>query len=178
MLGKERLNAREDGSALNLAVLILGDQTWPNLDLIANLQNTSENGTTSDTTLQLVDLSTGLVDIEGTNDHHVRGLSKVSNGDRDFRDQALANGIDVVLQLGGDRNDRGILSDSASDELENGLVVLQGIVLPHQVDLVLQNDDVVELHNLNSSQVLRSLRLGAGFVSGNQEKGSVHDGGT
>jgi hypothetical protein len=44
--------------------------------------------------------------------------------------------------------------------------------------LVLENNDVAEFHDLNSSQVLRSLGLRASFVSGNQEESSVHNGGT
>lgn len=50
--------------------------------------------------------------------------------------------------------------------------------LTHQVDLVLENDDVVELHDLDSGKMLGGLRLGAGFVSGDEEEGGVHDGGT
>lgn len=46
-----------------------------------------------------------------------------------------------------------------------------------QIHLVLQNDDVLQLHDFNSSQVLRGLRLGTSFVSGDEEKSRVHDGG-
>ena len=34
---------------------------------------------------------------------------------------------------------------------------------------------MLELHDLNSGQVLRGLGLGAGLVSGNQQEGGVHD---
>jgi hypothetical protein len=72
--------------------------------------------------------------------------------------------------------------------------VLEGIIAPHEVNcfiferqcfvsstfcrnydftLILENDDVVELHDLNGGQVLRGLGLGAGFVSGNQEKSGI-----
>lgn len=86
--------------------------------------------------------------------------------------------IDVVFQLGRNGDDGGAVGDGTADKLEDGLVVLERVVLPHQIDLVLQNNNVVELHDLDSGQMLGGLGLGAGFVSGNQEQGSVHDSGT
>lgn len=42
----------------------------------------------------------------------------------------------------------------------------------------LQDDDVLELHDFDGRQVLRGLRLRAAFVTGDEEEGGVHDGGT
>jgi hypothetical protein len=42
-----------------------------------------------------------------------------------------------------------------------------------EITLILENNDVVELHDLNGGQMLRSLRLGASFVSGNKKKSGV-----
>lgn len=56
--------------------------------------------------------------------------------------------------------------------------MLLSSLLSHQVDLVLQDNDLVELHDFDSSQMLRSLGLGARFVTGNEQQGGVHDGGT
>lgn len=178
VLGKEGHDPREDGTALNLAILVLGDQTGPNLNLVVLLQNTSQDGTTGNTTLQLLDLGTGLVHIEGTNDNHVRGSGEIADGDRNVRNQVFVDSINVVLKLCRDGNDRRAIGDGTTDELQNRLVMLQGTILSHQVHLVLQNDNVAELHDFDGGQVLRSLRLRASFVSGNKEKGSVHDGGT
>ena len=55
-------------------------------------------------------------------------------------------------------------------------MLLQGglRVLCNDVDFVLEDDDVVQLHNLDCSQVLSGLRLRAGLVSRNQEKSGIH----
>lgn len=47
--------------------------------------------------------------------------------------------------------------------------------LTHQVDFVLEDDDVIQLHDFDSSQVLRGLGLGTGFVPGNEEESSIHN---
>ena len=57
-------------------------------------------------------------------------------------------------------------------------MVLQCLLLLDQVDLVLEDDDVFELHDLDGGQVFASLRLRARFIAGNEEKRSVHDCGT
>src|SRR5699024_7563010 len=72
VLGEQRHNAGEDGTALDLAVLVLGDKTRADLNLVAQLEHTGQNGTTGNTTLELVDLGTGLVNVEGPDDHHMR----------------------------------------------------------------------------------------------------------
>lgn len=194
VLSEERHNAGENGSALDLALLVLGDETGADLDLIVQLYNTGKDRTTGNTTLELIDLGTGLVDIEGTNDHHVRCSLEVADRDRDRLDKCLVDSIDVVLQLSGNGDNGRAISNGTTDELENGLVMLEGIIASHEIDcfifkrqcfisstvgkkhdftLILENDDVVELHNLNGSQVLRGLGLGASFVSGNQEESGI-----
>ncbi|OSS54826.1 hypothetical protein B5807_01369 [Epicoccum nigrum] len=177
VLGEQRDDSREDGLALDLALAVLGHDAGPDLDLVAQLQHTSQDGTTSNTALQLVNLGTGLVDVEGSDDDHVGLCGEVADGDGDLGDELLADGVDVELELGGDGDDGRAVGDGSADELEDGLVVGGGAVFPHQVDLVLQDDDVVELHDLDGGQVLRGLGLGAGFVAGNQQQGGVHDGG-
>jgi hypothetical protein len=61
------------------------------------------------------------------------------------------------------------------DECGDALLVLQRLDLPHEIDLVLQDDDVFELHDLNRGEVLGRLRLGAGFVPGDEKQRGVHD---
>lgn len=51
-------------------------------------------------------------------------------------------------------------------------------IFPHQIDLVLEDDDVVELHDFDGCKMLTRLRLWAGFVSGNEKQGSIHDSGS
>lgn len=45
------------------------------------------------------------------------------------------------------------------------LVLLFGLTLLHQVDLVLQDEDVLQLHDLDGRQVLRRLRLRTRLIS-------------
>jgi hypothetical protein len=55
--------------------------------------------------------------------------------------------------------------------------LLAGGLLADEVDLVLEDDDVLLTHELERGQVLRRLRLRARLVGGDQEQGTVHDGG-
>lgn len=47
--------------------------------------------------------------------------------------------------------------------------------LPNQVDLVLEDDDVLQAHDFHSSEMLRSLGLGAGLVGSDEQQGAVHN---
>jgi hypothetical protein len=47
--------------------------------------------------------------------------------------------------------------------------------LLHQVDFILQNNDVLQLHNLDSSKMFTRLRLRTRFIPGNQEKRGIHN---
>lgn len=51
------------------------------------------------------------------------------------------------------------------DEGQDLLVLLFGLALLHQVDLVLQDEDVLQLHDLYGGQMLGRLRLRTGLVS-------------
>lgn len=133
---------------------------------------------TSDTTLEIVDFSTGLVDVEGTDDDHAGLHGEVSDGHGDGVDNGVKDGIDVDLELGRDGDDRGPLGNGSADELEDRLIVLLSDLFSHQIDLVLQDDDVLQLHDLNGGQMLGCLGLRAGFVACNEKKGGVHDGGS
>ncbi len=64
------------------------------------------------------------------------------------------------------------------DEGEDLLVLVKRGGLLDEIDLVLEDDDVLELHDLDGSQVLRGLRLRAGLIAGDEEESGVHDGGT
>ena len=50
------------------------------------------------------------------------------------------------------------------DELEDLLVLLLSLGLLDEVDLVLQDQDVPQLHDLNGGQMFGRLRLGARLV--------------
>lgn len=177
VLGEQSDNSGEDGLALNLALLVLADNTGSDLNLVTELQYTSQDTATSNTTLQVLNLSTRLVDIERSDNNHVGSSREVSWGNGDLGDEVLVDGVNVELQLGTDGDDGAAVGNSTTDELQDGLVMLTSGLLAHKIDLVLEDDDVVQLHDLNGGQMLRGLGLRAGFVSGNKEKGGVHDGG-
>ena len=65
-----------------------------------------------------------------------------------------------------------------SHESRNFLLMFQSLGLLDEVDLILENDDVFELHDLDSGKMFRCLRLGARLISSNQQQGSVHNGST
>jgi hypothetical protein len=177
VLGEQCDDSGEDGLALNLALLVLADDTGSDLNLVTELQYTSQDTATSNSTLQVLNLGTRLVDIERSDNNHVRSGGEVSWGNGDLGDEVLVDGVNVELQLGTDGDDRAAVGNSTTNELQDRLVMLASSFLAHQIDLVLENDDVVQLHNLNGGQMLRGLGLRAGFVSGDEEKGGVHDGG-
>lgn len=177
-LGVQRDNTAEDGSALQGTVVVSGDDTGSDLNLVAKLDDTVQDTTTSNTTLQVVDLGTGLVDVERSDNNHVGVHAEISGGNRDGVDNGLVDSINVELELSGDGDDGRLSGNGTTNELEDRLVVLLGSLFPHQINLVLQDDDLVELHNLNGSQMLRGLGLGARFVASNQQQRSVHDCGT
>lgn len=140
---KQRNNPAVNGPALNLALLILAHNTRPNLNLVSKLEHTSQDTTTSDTTLELLNLGTRLVDVKGPNDNHVRCGSKVANGYGNLGDEVLVDGVNVEFELRGNGNNGAAIGDCAADEAQNRLVVLRGGLFAHQVDLVLQDDNVV-----------------------------------
>src|SRR5690606_12210918 len=175
ILSKEGNDARKDGFAVN-AVLSSRNNTRTNFNLIAKLQHAVQDGTTSDTTLQVIDFGTGLVDVERTNDNHVRSGGKVSDGEGNALDNLLIDGANIVLELRGNGDDGAAVGHGTTDELDDELVVLHVRSLLHQIHLFLQNDDVLQLHDFNGGQMFGGLRLRARFVSGNEKQSCVHDG--
>ena len=60
-------------------------------------------------------------------------------------------------------------------ECRDALLVFEGLSLFDQVHLILQDDEVLELHDLHGRQVLRCLRLWARFVRRDEKECGVHD---
>lgn len=115
----ERHNAREDGSALDGTAVVTRDNTGTDLDLVAELDDTVEDRTTSNTTLEVVNLSTGLVDVKGTDDNHVGVHGEVSQRDRDGVNNGLVDGVNVELELGRDGDDGRLSGNGTTDELQD-----------------------------------------------------------
>lgn len=61
--------------------MISCDKSGSDANSIADLQHTFENGSSGDTSLEIFTLLTGFVDVEGSNDDHLRGTCEVSHRD-------------------------------------------------------------------------------------------------
>ena len=57
----------------------------------------------------------------------------------------------------------------------DAFLMFKGLRLFDQVDLILENDDVLEFHDLHGGQMLRRLGLRTRFVGCDEEKCGVHD---
>lgn len=72
-----------------------------------------QNTASGHTSLDLVNLGPGLVDIKGPDDDHVGGGGEIPNGHRDLVDNVLTNHVDVILELGGDGDNRSTVCDGS-----------------------------------------------------------------
>ena len=104
-LGVQRNDAREDGLAPIAALRVLRDDARADLDLLAEAEDASEDRATSNAALELVDLRAGLVDVEGTDDDQAGVGGEVADGNGDALDDVLVDGVNVVLELCGYRDD-------------------------------------------------------------------------
>ena len=73
-----------------------------------------------------------------------------------------------------------MLTTGCRERLFNFILLARysGLVLDHQVNLVLQHDDVLEPHNVHRNQMLSRLRLWVRLVTGHEQQCRVHDRGT
>jgi hypothetical protein len=61
------------------------------------------------------------------------------------------------------------------DKRRDAFLMFQGLRFFDQVDLILENDEMLEFHDLHGRQVLRCLGLRTRFVCGDEKKCGVHD---
>lgn len=109
----QRQNSAEDTLALVPSLRVLSNDTRSDLYLHTQAEDTSEQRSTGDTTFQLVDLGSGLVDVEGSDDDEFWGGGEVADGDGDALDDVLVYSIDVVFQLSGNRHDGRVLRNGS-----------------------------------------------------------------
>ena len=176
--GEQTGHTGVDGRAPHgpIAVGGLGNDAGSDLDLVVDAKDALKDGPTGDSALQVGHVLTGLVDVEGTDDDHAGYRRKVPKRNGDTVDEVFADDVDVVFEDGTDGDDGRGIGDGTGDELSDLLVLGQSGIGLNEIDLVLEDDDVLQAHNFHGGQVLRGLRLGAGFVAGNEKKGGVHDG--
>jgi hypothetical protein len=176
-VGFHRGNLREDLAPGGLAGLrVLTDDAWANFNFVTDFQDSFEDSTACNTSLEGVGILTWLVDVEGTDNYEDGRRDKVPKGDRDTAD-VVHYYVDVVLKLSRDWDDRSVLGHGTRDKLLYILVLLLGntLFLHNQVYLVLNDNYVLELHDLDSGEMLTGLRLRARLVSCDQKKSRIHD---
>lgn len=57
----------------------------------------------------------------------------------------------------------------------DSFMLVDGNIFLDEINFILKDDNMLQTHDLNSSQVLRSLWLGTTFIGSNKEKRSIHD---
>jgi hypothetical protein len=106
LLGVQRDDSRSQWSTRVVSIGISGDQSRSDLDLLADLEHSLQDTSTSDTTLQILDFCSGLVHIERSDDDHSWVSGEVVVGGSDVA-EGLDDGVNVEPQLRGDGNDWG-----------------------------------------------------------------------
>jgi len=80
-------------------------RTWPDLNLLPQLQHTLQDGAARDAAAQVLHLLPRLVDVERADDDHLGLAREVPDGHRDGVGDVLGRHVDVVPQLRRDRDD-------------------------------------------------------------------------
>lgn len=117
-----------------------------------------------------------MVDIERSNDDHVWWDCELTSWDRNTT-QVVNNDVDVVFQLCRDWNDWSCSACSRRETLLDIVLLLDdlNLVFHYNINLVLQHDDVLETHDVNSNQMLSRLWLWIRLISCDEQECSVHN---
>lgn len=91
---------------MDLSFVVLSHDAGSDLDVLTELQHARKNRATGHATLEVFDLRAGFVDVEGTNDDKAWWRGEVPNRHRDPFDDVFVDGVNVVLQLCRDWDDR------------------------------------------------------------------------
>jgi len=161
------------------SALTFRDLTWANSNFVTNLEATFKNGTSSNTSLECFCVLTRLVDIKGANNDHVRWNSELACWDGDSAN-IVDDNIDVVLEYSWNRNNGNGWARSCREWLLDFVLLFRysDFILDDQINLVLKDNNMLETHDINSNQMLSSLRLWVWLISSDEQECSVHDGRT
>lgn len=143
---------------------------------VTNFEDSLQNTASSHTTLEVVDFAAWLVDVERTDDDQPRFGGEVSQWNWNLVDDILGDHLNVVLELGRNWDDRSAFCHSAYDrgktnrlrivaiddlspncckhlvlhtldELEDLFILILGLAFFHQINLVLEDQNVLEFHD-------------------------------
>jgi hypothetical protein len=132
-------------SPLNISCfLISSDKTWSYRDLVTNLQNTLQDCSTSDTTFKILGLLSWLVDIEGSNDNHLRWWYEISYRQRNSA-EIVNNSLNIVLQLSRNGNNWSSFSNCSIDELPDIALLSNATsrIFNNNIYFVLNDNDLI-----------------------------------
>jgi len=145
-------------------------------DFLANFKAPLQDSAASNTTSKSFCVLSGLIDVEASNNNHVGWHIELTRGNWDSA-KVVYNDIDVISQLGWNRDDWGWSAIPARKTFFDFFVLLLDVVLifDYDIDFVLEHNDMFELHDIDCNQMLARLRLGVGLVTSDQEKRCIHD---
>mmetsp|Transcript_22571 Transcript_22571/g.57534 ORF Transcript_22571/g.57534 Transcript_22571/m.57534 type:complete len:315 (+) Transcript_22571:148-1092(+) len=149
VLRRQGHDARADRLAHDVATGVLAYDARPDLNLVVRLEDTLQDGATGDATLQIVHFLAGPVHVERANDDHEGVGKEVARRDGDLRAQVLAHDIEVVLKHSTHRDDGRAVGRGSSDKLLDLVILRLGLLFLDQLHLVLEDDDVLQAHDLN-----------------------------
>ena len=113
ILSVERNDLTENRFTAISASAVFCDYARPNFNLLTESQDARQYRATRYATFQFVYFCTGFVDVEGADDNEPWVGGEIADGDRDSFDDVLVDSVNIILQLGRDRNDGGRFSDSS-----------------------------------------------------------------
>jgi hypothetical protein len=112
-LGEERDNPGSKGLTDEFTSLVGKYLSGSDLDFLSDLEHSAQDTSSRYSSLQLVYRGTWLVDIERSNNDQSRVGLEIMFGNGDFGTDVLIDSVDVVFQLGRDRDDRGVSGNSS-----------------------------------------------------------------
>ena len=148
----KRCNFRKDLWPGDLSCFgILSDNTWSNFYLISSFEHTFKDGTTGNSSLKGLSIFTRLVHIERPDNNKIRRCSKISKWNGDSA-QIVNHNIYVEFKLCGNWNNGSIICYGASNKFSDVFMLFlsSSRILSYDIDLVLQNNNVLQLHDFNS----------------------------
>lgn len=100
LIGLETANLAANFFPASLASCsVAADVAGSDSDLLADLQAPLQNSAASNTTSESFCVLSGLVDVEASNDNHVRWHIELAGGNRNSA-KVVHNDVDVISQLG------------------------------------------------------------------------------
>ena len=174
LLSKQREDACEERHTPHSAVRAARDDARADLNLLPELEHALQDRAARHAAAQVLHLLPRFVDIKRADHDHLGCRGEVAHRDRDVGGDVLGDDIDVVAQLRRDGYHRRRVGHRPFDERFDILMLLQRGRFLDKIDLVLQDDDVLQLHDLDGGEVFGGLRLRARLVARDQQQRRVH----